>query len=94
MGKSYTPTYRVETKDNTSFYWNRAAWNVKEHGRATNNNAEAYRVKLNESYQIGNVNEHISKAEGKLVHVSAVRIIRQSTEEVVATANAPLFEAY
>ena len=92
MGKVYTPTFRAEVRDNTSQAWFHSAWNVKDHGRPTDKNAERYRRSLNESLKIGGVNEHISKAAGFLVHTSAVRVIRQATGQVVASAKAPLFE--
>lgn len=92
MGKIYTPTFRAEVKDNTSPVWISMVWNVKDHGRPSNNNAETFRVKLNSSFLPGGVNEHISKSAGFLVHVNSVRVIRQATGDVVAEAKAPMFE--
>ena len=92
MGKSTIPTYYAEARDNTSPEWKHMVWDCKQHGRPTHKNVERYRVSLNESFQIGNVNDHISKAAGFLVHTSAVRVIRNRTGEVVVEAKAPLFE--
>ena len=91
MGRSYTPTYRVEVTVNNGKL-DLYGWDCKCHGRPTNSNAEKYRRKLNESFGPKGVNWHISKSCGVVVHVSSVRVIRQSTGAVVATAKAPLFE--
>ena len=92
MGKSTTPTYYCLVKDNTSKNWHHMTWDCRYNGRATDKNAERYRIKLNESFKIGGCNEHISKAAGFLVHTSHVAIVRNRTHDVVARAKAPLFE--
>lgn len=98
MGRSYTPTYRVETFDNrmnVSLYQRRlesCAWNCKRDGRPTEANAEKYRQEMNKTFLPGGVNYHISESCGFTIHISTVWIIRQSTGELVAKAKAPMFE--
>jgi len=88
MGRSTTPTFRTEVVDQEGIH--HMTWNCKTHGRPTNANAETFRKMLNNSYLPGGVNEHISKHF--ILHTSKVSVIRQSTGEVVAVANAPMFE--
>lgn len=87
MGKSYTPTYRVEYRDQTGLH--SECWK----GRATAQRLEAWRQARNTSLGHGGVNYHLSLAVGLIVHVSWARLIRQSTREVVAEVRQPLFEA-
>jgi len=49
-------------------------------------------VELRYVRQPGGVNFHVSDSRGVIAHISTVRVIRQSTGEVVAESNAPLFE--
>jgi hypothetical protein len=97
MGRSITPTFRVEYHDNPftavelhvrdSFAWKAS------YGRPTAANLEKWRTAMNKSYAAGGVNEHISNMLGYVVNISAARIVRQATGEVVATYSAPMFEA-
>jgi hypothetical protein len=99
MGRSITPTFRAEYKTQDG-RWNAIGWNARAtqcanvtvHGAPNERNAEVMRSKLNKSFANGGVNAHVSAAVGYILHVSAVRVIRQSTGEVVAMAVAPLFE--
>ena len=92
MGRTTIPTYYAQVKDNTGPNLHHMVWDCKRHGRPTAKNAERYRVSLNESFKLGGVNDHISKGYGFLVHTSEVRVVRNRTGEVVASAKAPMFE--
>ena len=91
MGRVYTPTYRVEAASNvpglTIF-----GWCCRTNGRATDKNADRWRKGMNQSFQPGGNNWHVSKANGVVPHLHEVRIVRQRTGEVVAVASAPMFE--
>lgn len=86
MGKSHTPTYRVEYVDQTGTHY--AIWT----GRATEARLAAWRRRHNDSVQPGGVNWHLSLALGIVPHISYARIVRQSTREVVAEVTMPSFE--
>ena len=88
---SRTLTFRTEVFDNTR-RWGRLTWDCKTHGRPTDKNAEKFRVSLNKSYALGGCNYPISQSYGFIIHASKVRVIRQSTGEIVAKADAPTFE--
>ena len=90
MGRSVTPTYRVEVQANTRM--DMFSWDCKVNGRATETNLENWRQAYNASFGPGGVNWHVSEASGVVVHISKARLIRQRTGEVVAETNAPLFE--
>jgi hypothetical protein len=87
MGRIVTPKYRVEYQDQQGKHI--AAW---RDGKPTDAKAEAYRVGLNESYKPGKPNAHIPKALGFIPHTSAVVVVCQKTNEVVARAKMPMFE--
>ena len=93
MGKSFTPTYRIETSVNPGSWIPFSTWDYKEQGKPTEKKLEAYRIKLNESYQPNGVNYHISKAYGFIVHYSKARVVNQFTRQIVCETNAPMFEA-
>lgn len=86
MGKSYTPTYRVEYRDQTG--WNTVLWKGKASAKAL----EAWRVQMNESLRPGGVNDQIGKALGFTPHVSHAKLIHQASRQVVAEAKMPMFE--
>ena len=92
MGRIITPKYRVEVKGN----FNRmglthtpAAWR----GKVSEKALEDYRQSTNKSFLIGGVNEHISKADGFVHHISYARIVRQADGAVMCEVKAPMFEA-
>ena len=91
MGRVTTPTFRAEFRTNVPVNLTDAAWNCRTMGRPTVENAEAYRQRLNASFQPGGVNGP-RKDDDVIIHVNRVRIVRQSNNEVVAEANAPMFE--
>lgn len=95
MGKSYTPTFRVEYRDNTNaqiLSFNPMAWDCKMDGRPTVANLEKWRQGYNKSFNPGGVNFHVSKEIGVIIHISNAKLIRQSTGEVVAETAMPMFE--
>ena len=92
MGKSYTPTYRIEVKDNTNGdKWLQMAWR----GRASGCLLLSWVHKYNQSHKSYGVNFHITqflRDQGKLGQdafpvVTEARIIRQATNEVEYTYN-------
>lgn len=86
MGKSYTPTFRLEYKDQggwqTQFYDKR---------RPTDDQLRRYLIDLVHSFYIGGINEHVSKSIGYIPMPTQARVIRQKTGEIVAKFNAPMF---
>lgn len=93
MGRSYTPTYRVETKENPrTAHISTTCWNVKSYGRPTQANVDKWRDAMNASFQPGGVNDHCNLPGGEVRHVRMARVVRQSSGEVVMTSNAPMFE--
>lgn len=91
MGRIVTPTYRVETASNIHGL-QLSGWDCKRNGRPSDTRAENYRTTMNQRFLPGGVNFGISEASGVIVHLSEVRIVRQSSGEVVARAKAPRFE--
>ena len=106
MGRSYTPKYRVEYRDNSMFlpitreaprcriptmHPARMSW-PKHLGKPDNAKAEDLRRKMNQSFQPGDVNAHVSNALGVVVHIYRLWVIEQKTGQWVAEANAPAFE--
>lgn len=91
MGRVTTPKYRAELRTNTPCGLTDMAWNCRTMGTPTVENAEAYRVRLNESFQPGGVNGP-RKDDDVVIHVNRVRIVNQFTDRVVAETNAPMFE--
>lgn len=101
MGKSYTPKYRVEYRDNSDRLRPRNAlpvepgklqWPSKHFGKPTDAKAESFRQDLNQSFLPGAVNGHISESLGVVVHITRLWIIEQATGHKVAQAVAPAFE--
>jgi hypothetical protein len=92
MGKSYTPTYRIEAVLNDSCLGVLYTWDSKRHGRPTVANLEQWRQATNRSFQPGGVNWHVSQSAGTVPHISAAKLVRQSNRAVVAEIKAPLFE--
>ena len=90
MGRSYTPTYRIEFRDHRG--WFHAPWNCKTNGRPTNANLKAYLAGYVESLKPGGVNAQIGELFG-ISFPSEGRIVRQSDNVAVATYYAPKFQA-
>jgi hypothetical protein len=106
MGRVVTPKYRVEYRDNIlalgrsigdhaatidgrSVRVYSQAWK----GRATAERLEDWRKTMNQSFQAGGVNAHVSRAHGMVPHINYARIVEQRTGRVVAVATMPMFEA-
>lgn len=96
MGKTYTPAYRAEYRDQQG--WHVMSWEVRSrygmtaHGAPTEANAEKLRRALNRSFRRDGVNAHVADLLGFVPHVSAVRIVRQDSGRVVVDVRAPMFE--
>ena len=91
MGKSYTPTFRVEYRDNTRKNGH-MTWDCKRDGRPTVANLEKWRQGYNESFNPGGVNFGVSQAVGVVIHIVSAKLIRQATGETVAETTMPMFE--
>lgn len=89
MGRSTTPTYRVEVIANKVF--GLFAWNGRQDGAATEANLEKWRQSYNTSFQVGGVNGPRND-DDIVVHISSAKLVRQSTGEVVAEVTGPAFE--
>ena len=87
MGKSYTPTYRLEFNDGKP---QMQAWK----GRATDQALEQWIYSYAKSLELGGVNQHISLSLGHIPYPNKARIVRQSNGEVVAEWKAGLFQVY
>ena len=93
MGRTSTPTYRVEFKDNTSgHYWNQQSWDCRQDGTPTEANLEQWRIRYNASFQSDGINFHCSKSLGKVIHISEARLVRQATGQIVVATRMPMFE--
>jgi len=102
MGRLITPKYALYYRDNTPGLLEQSgAWNVTDrnypgsgYGRPTAANLERWVRAFNKSMSPGEVNHHVSKALGYLLHVSNARIVRQKDGRVMAEYRAPLFETF
>ena len=101
MGKSYTPKYRVEYRDNTETTYPRfnsypqhahlMGW-PKSLGKPSNDKAEKLRQDMNTSFNHGGTNYHVSQSTGVIIHIHTLNVIEQNTGMVIAEANMPAFE--
>lgn len=97
MGRSYTPKYRLEYRDNSvacrrNPNYFHTICPPKGFGTPTERKLSEYRRALNTSFAPGGVNAHVSEAAGHVVHVGRVRAVEQKTGRVVASTVAPMFE--
>lgn len=93
MGRTYTPTYRIETRNRSDERWkNYAAWDSRLHGAANDAALERWRRATNVSFTVGGCNWHASEAAGVVLYIAQARIVNQRTGSVVAEAKAPTFE--
>lgn len=86
MGRSITPKYRMETRENIGsgvYSWD---------GRVSVKALERKVMGLNQSFLPGGVNEHVSRLHGIVPYISYARIVNQRTGETVAEWNAPAFQ--
>jgi hypothetical protein len=96
MGKSTTPTYRVELTENGSqrpIQPQTMSW-PKEAGKVSDANLEKYMKVYGKSLEIGGCNEHISKALGHIPYPSAAWVVRQRDNKVVASWKAAMFQVW
>ena len=100
MGRSTTPTFRVEfTKTYKLSGFNHMAWystdgpNRTGYGKPTEANLAKLIKHMNQSYQPGGANAHLQRAgQDRPSSITEARIVRQSTGKVVATYAVPMFE--
>ena len=91
MGRSTTPTFRIEgtatrISDGRRFPVHQA-WLTKYAGRPTDETLAAHVKVAEASTAPGGVNEHLGAER-----IGFARVVRQATGEVVATYTAPVFE--
>jgi hypothetical protein len=92
MGRTITPKYRLEYYDNHKQpYPHKQTWDVKTKGKTTDQNLEKYLIDFGKSFEVGRVNDHISKSIGYIPYPQKGRIINQRTNEIVAIWKAPMF---
>jgi hypothetical protein len=87
MGRIVTPKYRMEVKTNVGSL-TPAAWR----GRVTSKRLADHVEGLNQSFQPGGINAHVSDAKGAVMYVYAASIIEQRTGRVVAEWKAAPFQ--
>ena len=93
MGRTITPVYRVEFKDNTSgHFWNQQSWDCRRDGKPTETNLEQWRIRYNASFQSDGANFHCSKSLRRVIHISEARLVRQAGGRTVAATRMPIFE--
>ena len=86
MGRTITPTYRLEMEEQRLGSTSPAAWK----GRPTDANLERYVL----AYVDGGVNVHLSESLGYMPIPHAARVVRQSTGQVVASWKAAMFQVF
>lgn len=98
MGRTNTPTYRVEMEERRTGSSNpaitRMAWDCRSKGRPTDPNLERYVLAHVDSLKAGGVNVHLSESLGFMPIPHSARIVRQSTGRVVASWEAAMFQAF
>ena len=90
MGRSYTPTFRVETVENFGKV-NTYDWPLKG-SKFTQEKIEEWRIMMNASFAPNGCNAHIAESIGYVPHISHAKLIRQSSGKVVLESVAPMFE--
>lgn len=89
MGRVTTPTYRIEFTVDRG-YWTACSWQGKYNGRANAANLAAVCMEMERATYPRGVNSHLG-----VTHILSAKIVRQSTNEVVADyirQPVPLFE--
>jgi len=81
MGKSITPTFRIEFYT-VGCHFTPAGWS-KHHGRPSVYSLKAYLEAMNKAMEPGGCNEHIRK-DYPMAKVTGGRLIRQSDNTVKA----------
>lgn len=91
MGRTITPRYFARYRDQGG--WHDITWDCARHGRPSTDTAEARRQSLNQSFERGGVNFHVSQAVGYVIHVSRLTIHHNiKGQPIAAEARAPMFE--
>lgn len=90
MGRSTTPTYRVEVVANVPMSW--FGWDCRINGLPTAANAEKFRTGYNATFQPNSGHPNATTGDRVVPHISKVQVIRQRTGAVVAEAVGPMFE--
>ena len=98
MGRTSTPTYRMELEERRTASSNpavtRMAWDCRSKGRPTDANLERYVLAYADSLKAGGVNMHLSQSLGHMPIPHSARIVRQSTGQVVASWEAATFQVF
>jgi hypothetical protein len=90
MGRSITPKYSIEYKTNRPASYIAASYDLKFHGKPTDEKAEAIRVHMNDSFKVGVANEHLAGD-----HIFKVTILHNTGAldgEIAAESSNPMFE--
>lgn len=86
MGRTITPTFRVEYVMFGNIGITSSAWYTRHEGHPDDENLRRHVEKLEDSSKPGGCNAHC----GPMV-VASAKIIRQKTDEVVANYKGPAF---
>lgn len=89
MGRSYTPTYRLEWFDARGK--SGAIWDVLTMGRPSIPNLERYVLAMERSFEAGGANSRLSERLGYVPYANKAQIVRQKTDEIVVEWTAPAF---
>lgn len=95
MGRSTTPTYRIEVTGGfrmTNMAWQMGRGFGVSYGKPTDANLAKLIQDMNESMAPGGVNGHLSAGRATPARITKAQVVRQSTDKVVATYAAPMFE--
>lgn len=84
MGRSITPTFRVEYTDTGSGYGTPEAWPTRYLGPPTDVTLAIWADHYEKATKFGGVNQHLADGPEGLIILSA-KVIRQKTGEVMAT---------
>ena len=85
MGRTVTPTHRLEMSGTTGMAWE---------GRATQKRLEEWIRSYAKSLEIGGVNQHVSEHFGYIPYPVWARIVRQSTNGIMAEWKAAAFQVW
>lgn len=84
MGRSFTPTYRIEYTAKNFGGSSAVGWQ-KHYGRASAKNLARYCELTNESFLAGGCNAHVSEMLGCNAKITGARLVHQFSGDVVAT---------
>ena len=94
MGRTTTPKYRLEYLDNSRSGIAVHVYDARHYGKPTPESVEKWAVDFAKSQEIGQVNEHLSKASGYIRVPHYGRIVNQWTGVTAAEWKAPQFWSY